>query len=983
MNMNRSSLLSCSALVACVLAVSTSACAQEAREFNIPAGSLRDALNLFATQSDQQIFFSGDLVAGLRSDGLWGRYAPSDALNALLRGSGLTWSQTRPGVIFLRRSGEALQSAEVATEIEGVIVTGTLLKSSGPPSSPVVTLDRDALDRRGFATVAEAITDLPQNYAGSSTPVVQLTNADRQGSNTIVSTGVNLRGLGPASTLVLINGRRMAGTGFRGEFADISALPSAAVERVDILLDGASALYGADAVAGVVNVILRRAFDGQESRVRVSAAEGGAEDLMVSHLAGRTWSSGSAYLSYEYQTTNALSSRDRAYTADGDLRPFGGTDRRLIFAAPGNLVAFDPAIAAFVAQYAIRPGAAGYAQQPSDFVAGAANLQSPTLGVDLIPAVERQGLYGRVRQSLGDRLDVSADVRYNRREVAFAGPASIALMTVTRANPWFVSPTSAATQAIGYSFIGDLGNTRQSGSSESYGATVGATYELGADWSLDGYLAYAEETGEVEVPGQVNTRFLNEALGTTPDDPATPYRAAVDGYFNPYGAGAANSRAVLDFIGSGFSRSRNHSRASSANVLAEGPLMSLPGGELRVAIGAQVRRETFETGSTSFGSTAVPVTSRVPERERTIRAVFAEANVPLVGPDNAQPGVRSLDLSIAARFEDYSDFGRTTNPKIGLVWSPIDDLAVRASWGTSFRAAALPQIFDLSTVSGTFFARPDGSRALAVQLGGGNPDLKPETADTFTLGFDYGRVGRFTVSANYFDTRFTDRIARPVSENLAGVLSDPTLTSFVTLVSPGTNAADLALVQSYINRPDFISSTVFPATNYAAIVDARWINTGAVRVRGFDLAGQYPIEWGEGRLVLDVSGSYVLDYESQTTPTAPVRQLAGQIGFPVRLRSRAGATWSRGDVGVSLHWNHVEAYRDRLGTQIDGWNTADFQANWSPTAGPFAGLRAFLTVHNLFDEEPPFYDAPTGYGFDPGEGNLLGRVVALQLVKRW
>ncbi len=759
-------------------------------------------LEFFATQSDQQIFFSGDLVAGLRSDGLWGRYAPSDALNALLRGSGLTWSQTRPGVIFLRRSGEALQSAEVATEIEGVIVTGTLLKSSGPPSSPVVTLDRDTLDRRGFATVAEVITDLPQNYAGSSTPVVQLANADRQGSNTIVSTGVNLRGLGPASTLVLINGRRMAGTGFRGEFADISALPSAAVERVDILLDGASALYGADAVAGVVNVILRRAYDGQESRVRVAAAEGGAEDVMASHLAGRAWSSGSAYLSYEYQTTNALSSLDRDYTVDGDLRPFGGTDRRLTFSSPGNIVAFDPAVGGFVAQFAIRPGPSGTAGSPNDFVQGTANLQSPTQGADLVPAIERHGLYGRLRQSMGDRIDVSADVRYNRRHVAFTGGAPIALLTVTRANPWFVSPTGAAAHTIGYSFINDLGNVQQRGLSESFGVSVGAEYDIGASWSLDGYLAYAEETGEVEVTGQVNGLFLNEALGTTADTAATLYRAAADGYFNPFGAGAANPPAVLDFIGSGFTRGRDHSTAVAANLLAEGPLMTLPAGDLQVAIGAQVRRETYQRRGTAFTSTVVPVLDVGPERERTVSAIFAEASIPLIGERQSRPGLRRLDLSLAGRIEEYSDFGTTTNPKLGLVWSPTNDLRLRSSWGTSFRAASLPQTFDPSTVFATFFARPDGSRALgpcssaaAIPISSRKPRTPSLPASIYTP------IGGLTLTGNYFDTRFTDRIARPVTENLTGVLSDPALAGFVTLVQPGSNAADLALVQSFITRP--------------------------------------------------------------------------------------------------------------------------------------------------------------------------------------
>jgi outer membrane receptor protein involved in Fe transport len=974
-------LLSGGALATCVLAISTTACAQAPQAFDIPAGSLRDALNLYAIQSDQQIFFSGELVAGLSSEGLTGQHTPAAALDRLLAGSGLGWSETRPGVIYLRRAQDRAEAVEPSIQIEDVIVTGTLLRSSAPPSSPVVTLDRDDLDRRGFATVAEAIVDLPQNHAGSATPVVQLTSADRQGSNTIVSTGVNLRGLGPASTLVLINGRRLAGTGFRGEFADISALPSAAVERVDVLLDGASALYGADAVAGVINVILRRSYDGQESRLRIGAAQGGAEDVMASHLIGRTWSSGSAYVSYERQLINALSSLDRSYTADGDLRPFGGTDRRLTFSSPGNIVAFDPALGGFVAQYAIRPGPSGSAETPSDFEAGAANLQSPTLGVDLAPAIERDGIYARVRQTLGERLDLSADFRFNRREVEFAGPAPIALMTVTAANPHFVSPTGAASHSIGYSFVNDLGNTRQGGSSESYGVTAAASFDFSQDWSLEGYLAYAEEEGEVEVLGQVNNRFLSEALGVTPDNPDTLYQAAVDGFFNPFGAGQANGQTVLNFIGSGFSASRNHSRAGSANLLAQGPILELPGGELRIALGAQVRRETFETSSTSFTSSPAPVESRVPERERTIHALFAEASIPLVGAQNARPGIRRLDVSIAARFEDYSDFGTTTNPKIGIVWSPVDDLAVRTSWGTSFRAASLPQIFDLSTVSATFFARPDTTRVLSVQLSGGNPDLKPETAETFTVGFDFQPRGRFSISANYFDTQFTDRIARPVSENLTGVLSDPTMASFVTLVSPLTNPADLALVESYISRPDF-AGTVYPATQYGAIVDSRWVNTGAVRVRGVDLSGAYPIDLGEARLTLDASASYVIDYESQVTPTAPVRQLAGQVGYPVRLRSRAGAVWSRG-LGLALHWNHVDAYHDRLGARIESWDTADAQVSWAPDFGKLRGLKAFLTVQNVFDAPPPFYDAPTGYGFDPGQGNLFGRVVALQLVKRW
>ena len=977
--MNRLSLLSCSVLVACVSAVGTSACAQDMREFNILSGALGDALQQYATQSDQQIFYSGALVAGLRTPGLRGRFSSSDALDRLLAGSGLSWSRTEAGVIVLRRDGRA-SSAEAATVVDDVIVTGTLLKSSGDLASPVVILDREALDRRGFGTVAETLISLPQNYAGSATPLVQAAGSDVGASNNVYATGVNLRGLGPSATLVLVNGRRMAGTGSRAEFADVSALPSAAVQRVDVLLDGASALYGSDAIAGVVNVVMRRAFDGQETRVRASAAQGGGEDLIISHLAGRNWSSGAAYLSYEYQTVNGLSSLDRPYTADGDLRPFGGTDHRRFYSAPGNIVSF--AGGAYVTRFAIRPGAGGVAQLPGDFVAGAENREAGSLGADLLPSLERHSAYGRFSQSLGDRFEISGDVRYSRRDHDVATAASGGIFTVTSANPWFVSPTGASSHTVAYSFARDLGPGRSRARSESLGLTFGGRYDLTSSWSVEAYAAGAEERGDFGNSNRVNSRFLAEALGNIPDDPATTYRAAVDGYFNIFGDGTANGRAVLDFIGSGSAEVHNRSRAVSANVLAQGPILRLPGGEVAVALGAQVRKERFETRGETFVASVTPVARVTPRRERSIAAAFIEARIPLVGPDNPRPGLRSLDLSLAGRFEDYDDFGTTTNPKVGLVWSPVENLGVRASWGTSFRAGALPQLFDPMGVSPLFLSGENGASVLTLQLNGGNPDLKPETAETLTLGFDYRRRDGASFSFNYFDTRFTDRIGRPLTENARAALTDPAARPFVIFVDPSAKPADLALIQSYSGLPGF--SSLYPLDTYGAIVDGRWVNAGGVRVRGLDASGRYGFPLWSGQLVLDAAASWIRDYETRPTPTAPVRKVAGLISYPVEFRARSGVTWTRGDVDVALHWTRVAAYRDHLGARIDALNTLDARLGWSPGGeGPWSGLRLALAVENLLDEDPPFYDAPTGYGFDAGQASLLGRAVSLQLIKRW
>jgi len=980
--MNRLSLLCGVAAVACVSAAAAPACAQSARLFDIPPGPMGEALTAFATQSDQQIFFTSDLVAGLRSPGVSGRHEPAAALERLLAGSGLVWTESRPGVFSLRRGERPRpQPQQAATEVEGLVVTGTLLETPGDLASPVVTLDRDALDRRGYGTVAETLAALPQNYAGTSTPLTQATGADVGTSNNVYATGVNLRGLGPASTLVLVNGRRLAGTGSRAEFADVSALPSAAVERVDVLLDGASALYGADAVAGVVNVIMRRAYDGHESRLRVAAAQGGAEDIQLSHLMGRSWTSGSAYLSYEYQSANGLAASDRAYTADGDLRPFGGTDHRTFYSAPGNIVAFDPAASAYEVLYAIRTDAGGTASGPEDFAAGEVNLQSPRLGVELLPALERHSVYGRIRQDFGDRFEVTADLRYSRRDTQIDTVPASSIFTVSAANPWFVSPDGSASHSIAYSFIGDLGPALSSAQSESIGATLGARFEFDRGWSIEGYLADAVERADYGVSNRVNGTFLAEALGNVPDNPATAYSAASDGYFNPFGDGSANGRAVLDFISGGYGDVRNRSRARSANLLAQGPVLRLPGGEVRVALGAQARTETFQNRGETFLSGTEPRLILSPERERSITAVFAEARIPIVGPDNQRPGVRGLDLSLAARHEEYDDFGGTTNPKIGIVWSPMEGLGVRASWGTSFRAGALPQLFDQSGVSATFLDAADGSDTLILMAYGGNPDLRPETSETLTLGFDYRWGGAGTFSLNWFETRFEDRIAQPVNANFEGALIDPTLRPFVTFVDPANNPADRALIEGYADTPGF--STLYPVESYGAIVDTRWVNTGAVRVSGLDLAASRGWTVGAGTLTLDAAASWILDYESQATPTAPVEPVAGLIGYPVRLRARTGLTWSRGRLDLGAHWNHVDSYEDRLGTRIGAWNTLDARLGWALDLPGLRNLQLEATVQNVLDEDPPFYDAPTGFGFDAGQASLLGRVFSLQLIQRW
>lgn len=979
MRNNQIGLFAGAGLIAVACSDPASAQAPAEISFAISPGPLGPALNSYARQAGRQFMFTSDQVAGKRTSGVNGRMTADAALIELLAGSHLMAVQSRSGAWVLQSTAQA---DHAAIDVDDVVVTGTLLRGPGETPSPVTVIRRDDLDRAGQATVAEALSALPQNYAGSGTPTAALVGSDPMQSNPGLATGVNLRGLGPDSTLVLVNGRRMGGAGGRGDFADVSAVPTAAVERVDVLLDGASALYGADAVGGVVNIILRRDFDGQESRLRLGAASGGAESVIAAHTFGRTWTSGQALLSYEYEDQSPLSTLDRVYTATGDLRPFGGTDHRTYYGAPGNLVRFDAASGGYIVTHAIRPSASGTAQSAADFAAGQQNFGNTRVGASLVPEFERHSAYVYARQSLGEHLEVNGDLRISQRDFETDSLTPTVIATVTTANPHFRSPTGAASHSVAYSFGEDLGPSRRFGRSRSLGASLGARVFLPADWEGEAFLTYGSERSDDQRIGSLQSTYLQEALGNAADNPATAFSASRDGYLNLFGSGAANGQAVLDFISSGWSHYTDESEVTSANLITQGTAFQLPGGDLKVAIGGQFRTESLRNSGTTFTSGLAPTSTRAPDKDREVSAAFLELRVPIFGEDNAVPGIQRLELSFAGRVEAYDDIGSTANPKVGLLWTPVADLNIRSNWGTSFRAPAMTELAERRYISATFVADAVGQQ-VALFEGGGNPDLEPETAETFTLGFDYRSPARpVRFGATWFDIAFSDQIGRPALDNLPQVLLDPNLAPFVRRVDR-TSAADRAAVQALITSPDFLLPGVLPAEAFGVIVDARWLNTASVEVRGFDGYVAYDTDLASGALTLEASGSFMTDYRRRITSAAPTVDLVDTYGFPAEFRGTASGSWKRGDLSLRLAVNHVGGYRDLRDVRIESWTTADLQMGWSPKAAWSEGVSLTASIRNLFDRDPPFYDAITGIGFDAGQADPMGRTASLQLTKRW
>ena len=361
------------AFAALMMGIATPVIAQSGeaeRRFDIAAGPLDRALPVLAQQSGLQILYPSALVAGRRASPVSGAHTPRAALTLLLRDTGLSFRQSRPTVFVLFDPAARAEASDDAFEVEDVVVTGTYLRGAESPS-PVTVVTQADVDRQGRSTVADTLAALPQNFTGAAYEGSANTGADRSGRNVSSATGVNLRGLGADATLVLVNGRRVAGTGNAGDFADISNIPSSAISRADVLLDGASALYGADAVGGVVNIILKSRFEGAETRLRLGAtSDGGANETLVSHAGGFDWGSGSVVAAYEYHDRGELEGADRNATSDADLRRLGGTDHRPLFAAPGNIVRLDAATGGYVPLFAIPTGQNGVGLRPGDFVAG-------------------------------------------------------------------------------------------------------------------------------------------------------------------------------------------------------------------------------------------------------------------------------------------------------------------------------------------------------------------------------------------------------------------------------------------------------------------------------------------------------------------------------------------------------------------------------------------------------------------------------------
>ncbi len=977
--------------------------------FHLPAQPLSSALLVLAEQADLMVVASPELISGLQAPALEGRMTLSEALSRLLDGQGFGYEITPDRRLFLKfdngedlaaetsdgsdytgYSSSLIQLSSKRHEIdkgpvqadtaktdafEEILITGSNIRGAEVVGSRLFVFGEEDFRRSGFTTVQDMMQSLPQNFGGGPNAVtapLQGTENGAQFANRNFGASINLRGLGAGSTLTVVNGRRMAPVG-AGTFVDISAIPLSAVERIEVLPDGASAIYGTDAIAGVTNIILRSDYEGAETGLRFgTVTDGGQQDYKASQIFGTRWTGGGAFVAYEYQHIEALFSAERDFAESSDLRPRGGADYRMPFANPGTLLAGG-------LSFAIPRGQEGRSLTGADLVAGTVNAGNERLETTLLPEQERYSVYVSLDQELSDRLSFSAEGLYTRRTFEGRRTAETQTLTVPSTNPFFVDPVGGQPVVqVRYSFLDDLGPRVDTGKVESWLLTTGVRLELASDWQAEAHGSYSgsRENGGF-ASGTVNKPALAAALADP--DPATA--------FNPFGDGSYTNPATLANI-EGFLMSSQKLDLWTLDVKSDGPLFAIPGGMVKLAVGGHYRRENWFYDRVDFEFFATPEYSVVQDSHRDVVAAFTEILVPLVGEGNRVPGIETLSFSAAFRVEDYSDFGSTTNPRLGLDWSPVAGLSLRGTYGTSFRAPILTQR-DASRNQVFFFPLPDPKSPTgvsnAILLTGNDPDLGPETATTWTAGIDWqpAILPRFGLFATYFETRFKDRLGQLTD---LGLLAREDV--FGPLIMRSPNPASVA---TFFSDPRFVNVVGSTDPNDVdVLVNAQLTNLGRTTLRGLDLTAQYGTDTAIGDFSLQVNASILFDFKEAVTETAPFVDLVDTLDRPVDWRLRNSLSWSRGGMTATLFVNYTDGYRNANvlpAEPVGNWTTADLTISYSTGTGPaISWLRNIgftFSVFNLTNARPPFVNNPRGIAFDPEKANPQGRFIAVAMTKRW
>jgi outer membrane receptor protein involved in Fe transport len=847
-----------------------------------------------------------------------------------------------------------------ASSLDDIVVTGSRIArgSDFESPSPVLTLDRESIEKTGYPNLQQLLEKLPANGAGAFS-----TRGNNQDSTANGAASISLRGLGADATLVLVNGRRVAISAFAENittsFVDINSIPVAAIERIEVLKDGSSAIYGSDAVAGVVNIVLRKDFEGLELSANYGqTTDGPYDEQNYSAIWGLGGETGNFTVIADYFRNSTLANVDRGSFGTANQTARGGQDFRSSRGYPGRFVVTRPS-----GTTTLRDPAC-----PAGSIAGQTCLYDFGIWNLLIPEAERTGVLMLGHQRLGDTtVEAFTEIQFqHNRSVAQGAPTPLdesAGLTVPANFPG--QPFAGATAiGVGRYRTVDAGPRQWNIQTDNLRGVFGLRGTV-ADWqwevSAQKARSESEQTGD-RGQGWVRTDYLQQEIDA--------FR------YNPFGA-TGNPQSVIDAISTSLVR-RGESRMTGFEASVTGNLFEFAGRTIKMAAGAEYRDESisdvpdeqFQRGLI-FGTEAVSAAA-----ERDIWAAYLELSVPVL---------EQLELSLAARYDDYSDFGSTTNPKIAVRWAPIDTLAFRASWGTGFRAPSLAQIGLGPSQESQFFVDTFGCQDNPLYctpldytlIFAGNPELEPEESESLNVGVAFKPSDRIELTLDWWDITQENKI----DEVPFGFLyreSCNVQASTVCLRSPPLTGDTLGALQS---------------------LNTSFVNIGEQNASGVDLGAYWAGDLVGGTVTLGLNYSRMLNFERVELNEAGTgfvtRSLEGEYEYP---EDRATLTADFGTElwGIYALLSYTGSFQDTPDADFDGvldFDTVDTRdvGSWTTLnlQFRFTGIpntQLLFGVDNVFDEDPPFAigdgDADL-YGYAQNVHNPRGRFWSAKAIYRF
>lgn len=875
---------------------------------------------------------------------------------------------TIPGVSAVAQSVDGGQAAESELADDGenapdIVVTGSSIRGVAPVGSNLVSVGQDALEKMAATTTTELVNTVPAITTAGATPQAQ--SAYSYYAPQIHS----LAGSGSNTTLAVIDGMRMPGGGLQYAQTDPNIIPSPALQRVEVLADGASSIYGSDAVAGVVNFITRKRFDG----VQINGRVGFGKDYRsydINGIWGTTWDSGGVYVAGQYLKQAEITNDKRDFLSRGDYRDIGGSNTNTYNCSPATIRATSSSSQIYANADATTPGT--YNQAANGFC-------NNSIYGTAVPGVQRAGVMAVINNSFSDRLEFTGKIVYNFLTHFSRGtPGLLTNATVfgpdsgrgTQINPFYRNPpgTAFTQQSINYVALrpdNDYGTNNYQNT--TFYATTEFDYKVSDSWTATfstalarsnsfqrGRRVFCSVCAILSVNGSPNLSgsssvALPGGQTATVNNPLTTANA-----LDVWNAGAANQTAasVYDYIYSANTNNEHQNNMEQFKIEAQGSLFSIAGGDVRMAAGAEymhVTQDVYGLTPNNTGNGYVNFISNLGPRR--VKSAYLELYVPVVSEDMNVPLVQAFDLSLSGRIDHYSDFGSTKNPKIAATWTINDSIKVRGNYAESFVAPPLNQIGDpnqgwIRGATGTgasavldvpVAAYPEvvnlpgcetatvtcrvgsgtGREGLDRSLGAGFAGVVPQTGSSWSVGIDLtpSFMPGFTANITYWANIFKGGVASPAQPL---IINSAALRDRLTIcASTGCTPAQIAAFTNVANGAT-VAATL-PATVYF-LINRDVGNVLNLDVQGIDAQFSYRIPTeSAGTFTLGASLTYFTKFDQDFGDEKfSILNTSGYNSqFPsIQTKGRAQFGWEIGDISLDIFANFTGKYRNWIQTSI-------------------------------------------------------------------